>query len=192
MISEHFEESGHSPPESALNGHQKDQTLLVRPAQVTELEQIIRIEAICGLRHWGRENLLGLMSENDGVLLVAAWHQEEKQTVASIIPLPADVCGFLYGRVAVDEFEIYNIGILPQVRKKGIGASLLTAGLRVAFTRGAMTSFIEVRVTNKSALEFYLRQGFVICGRRNLYYQDPLEDAVVMKRTISALPEKHS
>ena len=40
---------------------------------------------------------------------------------------------------------------------------------------------LEVRASNDSALGLYRCLGFVETGRRPRYYQDPVEDAVLMR-----------
>jgi ribosomal-protein-alanine N-acetyltransferase len=43
---------------------------------------------------------------------------------------------------------------------------------------------LEVRDSNQAAKNFYLRMGFTEVGRRREYYSRPLEDALVLARTV--------
>jgi ribosomal-protein-alanine N-acetyltransferase len=52
--------------------------------------------------------------------------------------------------------------------------------LRSAKEEGAVTSFLEVRESNEAALEMYRKFGFVESGRREGYYKDNGEDAILM------------
>ena len=48
------------------------------------------------------------------------------------------------------------------------------------------TIYLEVRESNEAASQFYLKNGFEEYGRRAKYYKDPIEDAVLMFKDISA------
>jgi len=88
------------------------------------------------------------------------------------------IAGFLAARrVADDEFEILNLAVAAFFRRKGVGRALMTALLK----EHAGCFFLEVRESNSAARRFYQSLGFRPAGRRSGYYQEPREDAVVMK-----------
>jgi len=100
----------------------------------------------------------------------AAWTAETGERIA----------GFLVGRIAADEFEILNLAVARAHRRCGVGTELVTAALGWSRAAGARQAFLEVRASNTGGIAFYTRLGFVICGRRLKYYQNPVEDAVRM------------
>lgn len=65
------------------------------------------------------------------------------------------------------EAEVLTIGVLPEVRQRGIGYQLVTT------TCYAVTSslFLEVSVDNVAALKLYQKVGFTTVGKRRNYYQ---------------------
>lgn len=86
--------------------------------------------------------------------------------------------GFLaYRQIAPDEFEILNLAVAPESRRKGIARSLLLDALTLP---GRW--FLEVRASNFSARELYRSAGFQEAGIRKKYYQNPDEDAIVLVR----------
>ena len=88
------------------------------------------------------------------------------------------VLGFLVVRqVAADEREILNLAVDPAVRRRGVARKLLEDELRRAKTHW----FLEVRVSNSSALMLYESAGFREAGRRESYYRNPAESGIVMK-----------
>jgi ribosomal-protein-alanine acetyltransferase len=88
------------------------------------------------------------------------------------------VAGFVVARTtAPAEREILNVAVDPKFRRRGIGRILLETIL--AGARGAW--FLEVRESNEAALKLYKRLGFEVRGRRQNYYQDPCEAAIVMR-----------
>ena len=87
--------------------------------------------------------------------------------------------GMLLARVAADEAEILTLGVVPAVRRRGIGrALLLTAGRRAAL-RGARAMFLEVARGNAAAQALYAGCGYREVGCRTRYYEDG-SDALVM------------
>lgn len=81
--------------------------------------------------------------------------------------------GFALARVVADEGEVLAIGVLPDRRRRGIGAALLSALEQRCGERGAERLFLEVSCDNASAQALYLSRGFVGVGRRPGYYEAP-------------------
>jgi ribosomal-protein-alanine N-acetyltransferase len=61
---------------------------------------------------------------------------------------------------------------------------LLDAALAEARARGADEIFLEVRNSNAPARALYGSRGFKEVGRRPNYYRRPVEDAIVLRRTL--------
>ena len=78
-----------------------------------------------------------------------------------------------------------NLAALPSCRRQGIGSRLLEQTLREAASRGATRIFLEVRETNRTALEFYQRYSFTVSARRRGYYSNPPADALVLARNLA-------
>ena len=68
--------------------------------------------------------------------------------------------------------RIYNIVIAPKLQGKGYGAKLLKRCERECQCRKCHYIYLEVRVDNKSAIEFYKKHGFEITGKLPDYYDD--------------------
>ena len=82
-------------------------------------------------------------------------------------------------RVA-DEGEIVNVAIDPKCRQKGYGARLVRDLLLLGQELGAERFFLEVRKGNVAGRALYTSLGFVECGIRKGFYENPKEDAVLM------------
>jgi len=92
--------------------------------------------------------------------------------------------------LALGEAQLLNLSVVHDARREGMGAALLDLFIVDARRLGAEQIFLEVRVSNVSAITLYERAGFARVGRRNGYYPGaPVpEDALVMRRAIG-LPE---
>lgn len=90
-----------------------------------------------------------------------------------------------YGGISVveDEAELQLIATAEMYRRCGRGRKVLDDLMEEAKRRGAKKIFLEVRVSNASAMLLYLKAGFVGIYVRSRYYSDG-EDAVVMKKEL--------
>ncbi len=109
----------------------------------------------------------------------AAWEPESYLSYDCQVAVVAGIVkGFLVSRqTGPGEREILNLAVEPPERRRGIARSLLKQEL--ADYGGVW--FLEVRVSNATALKFYKQLGFEPAGRREDYYRDPLEAAIVMR-----------
>ena len=57
-------------------------------------------------------------------------------------------------------FEIENVGVIPEYKRKGIGRRLLQELTRWAKKKGAQRLYLNCYIRNKEALSFYKRLGF--------------------------------
>ena len=89
------------------------------------------------------------------------------------------VLGYAGLHVAVDEGYIDNIAVREDYRRQGVGEALLGAFMRFGKEKLAFLT-LEVRPSNDSAIQFYMKHGFVQVGRRKNYYSAPREDAILM------------
>lgn len=96
------------------------------------------------------------------------------------------IVGLLIGRQTGDQAEILNLAVAPSSRRRGEGGALLNAAFDSFRSRGVSRVFLEVRESNTLAIAFYEKRGFFKTGRRERYYQDPPEAAIVMERQLSA------
>lgn len=81
--------------------------------------------------------------------------------------------------VPPDEVEILNLAVATRCHRRGVATALLGAA-------GGRIQFLDVRASNQPALAFYRRHGFQKCGHRRKYYSRPVEDAIMMRRTLPA------
>lgn len=91
------------------------------------------------------------------------------------------VHGFIVGREAAREWEIENIVVDAAARRRELGSQLLREFIDRVRARGGSEIHLEVRESNLPARKLYEKWGFIASGRRKAYYQDPPEDALLLR-----------
>jgi [ribosomal protein S18]-alanine N-acetyltransferase len=94
------------------------------------------------------------------------------------------IAGFICGRKVADEAEILNLAVRPGLRKRGIGAALVSKLLHTFGLEPVTRVFLEVRESNAPAVALYKDLGFQQIGRRPNYYENPSEAALVLARQL--------
>ena len=95
-----------------------------------------------------------------------------------------DLAGFACLMWYGDEGEILNIAVRTSARKNGIGQLLMDAMLTEGAADGVRDFYLEVRESNAAARHLYDKNGFEILGIRKRYYSKPVENAVIMRKTV--------
>jgi ribosomal-protein-alanine N-acetyltransferase len=119
---------------------------------------------------WTADDYARLANDPGGKILVA---ELESMT-------PPKILGFAAFHRVIDEVELRNMAVDPEHRQQGVAKALLEEARRRMLTAGAKRIFLEVRTTNKPALELYSSLGFAIHSLRKDYYREPQEDGYVL------------
>jgi [ribosomal protein S18]-alanine N-acetyltransferase len=159
--------SGEGPSPSADPGCLRP-AVTIQAMTVGDLEAVGRIEALAMPTQWPpstyRRELAGL---SDGGYLVAR-------------RAGGDVIGFAGWSLVHGEAHVTIIAVHPAHRRRRVGQRLLADLIARAEARGATVLTLEVRVSNLAAFCLYQRFGFREVGRRQRYYGDTGEDAIIM------------
>jgi ribosomal-protein-alanine N-acetyltransferase len=130
------------------------------------LERIIEIETLSFPAPWS----------------VGGFTQEIRNPIARLwaAMVNGQPAGFILYWVLDFEVNLLNLAVHPDERGKGVGRFLLNHMVEEAVTREVETLWLEVRVSNESAIRLYRKLGFEKVGVRRKYYDDTQEDAIVM------------
>ena len=94
--------------------------------------------------------------------------------------------GFAMAWTAAGDSELLTVAVLPEARRRGLGAALVEAIAASAAVRGAAAMNLEVAEDNAGARALYEKLGFAVSGRRPGYYatSDGWIDAITMRLTL--------
>ena len=90
------------------------------------------------------------------------------------------ILGSIVTWIILDLAHIVTISVHPNLRRNRIASALIEHGLAHVRQRGAQQATLEVRESNTAAQALYARFGFEVAGRRQKYYLDNQEDALIM------------
>jgi ribosomal-protein-alanine N-acetyltransferase len=142
----------------------------LRDGDVRDLDRIDRIMADAFDARWGeawtRSQVIGILAV-PGVWL-------------TIAELNGRAVGFALTRGVLDEAELLLLAVMPEARRRGVGAALLRAVMADCATRKISRIHLEVRAGN-DAIKLYTSSVFSKIGERRDYYRG------VDGRTYSAL-----
>ena len=94
----------------------------------------------------------------------------------------------LYHAGGAGDADLLTIGTAPAQRRRGLAALMLDELIGTARDLGCPAILLEVRRSNTGAQRLYRAHGFIPIGLRRRYYQEPREDAVVMRRELRERP----
>jgi len=89
-----------------------------------------------------------------------------------------EVIGFLAVQENLFEAEVLQIAVKGAYQGQGIAPALF------ATLPAEKEIFLEVRKSNQRAQAFYKKEKMAVIAERKIYYHDPVEDAIIMKREI--------
>ncbi len=146
-------------------------TVVIEAAKLADVPAIIAIERAVFSDPWSARSFRDALS-NPSVFCACARGDGRA------------VRGYVVAWFVADEGEIANLAVAPGAWGTGIGRALLDASIEEAAARKLRAVYLEVRDSNARARHLYGSRGFVEIGRRRSYYRRPVEDAIVLRRSI--------
>ena len=134
------------------------------------LDDLARLERLCFSRPWSRQALKEELTNPAACFLVG----EEA----------GEVLGYAGMHCAAGECYVDNVAVFPEARRQGVGRKLMEALLQAAAARGGEFLSLEVRPSNLEALALYRGLGFREVGRRRRFYDDPVEDGLLLTKDL--------
>lgn len=103
--------------------------------------------------------------------------------IALVAETPAAVLSaFLVAVLIPPQAEMESIGVSKTAQRQGIARRLIAELFDLLKQTESTEVMLEVRESNAPARALYASMGFVETGRRDRYYSDPQEDAILLRR----------
>ena len=142
--------------------------LTIAPMQLEDIEKVRELEKKT-LSAWSKDHLKDELQQPTGFQFVVSNKKTER------------ILAVIFGRIVVDEAEILKLSVAEFARNRGLGFQLLDFSVKFCSTRGVKNCFLELRASNEVAQRLYEKRGFVTVGTRKDYFEEPVEDAILMQ-----------
>ena len=146
-------------------------SLVYRYMRKEDLEIILEIERYSNPHPWTEKNFQDCL-DKDYYCLIQEYEGE--------------VSGFSIQSINSEESHLLNIGIVENLRRRGLGREILSQVTNVSKIMGSRRIFLEVRPSNLLAIKLYEQEGFKRLKIRKDYYRldEGREDALIMVKKL--------
>ena len=135
----------------------------------SHVASVAAIEKECfGREAWSERSVAGELTNKLALWLVAL----DGDTVA----------GYVGSQTVCGETDMMNVAVTASYRRQGIAEKLVNALVEELKAMESHCLTLEVRASNASAQALYEKLGFQQVGRRPKYYQNPREDALILRK----------
>ena len=145
----------------------------IRKAEPGDVNALAELDQRCFASPWSRQSFEEEVVKNPLALYLVAEGDH------------GELLGYAGVWMIAGEGHITNVAASPEHRRCGIARGILTQLFEICETRHGIEAFtLEVRPSNAPALALYQSFGFEAAGRRKGYYEDNVEDALIMWRQV--------
>jgi ribosomal-protein-alanine N-acetyltransferase len=138
-----------------------------RPYRLADLKAVMAMEHLCFSAPWSEGMLRGEADPRD-----YAWNL--------VVDIDGELNAFFFVWTVLDEMHLLNLAVHPDWRRLGVGGALLDYVIAQGTAAGYRSLSLEVREANLPARQLYASRGFFQLARRDRYYPDNGEDALVL------------
>ena len=149
--------------------------LSIRPFDISFLDEVCEIENISFSVPWSKSSFEDCFKNRLMDFLVATCENDKGEICTA---------GYIVTLTLPPECEILNIAVSPKFRRQGIAEKLISYVAERAAEQGCDKLMLEVRDSNLAARALYEKLGFYSVGRRKGYYSNPVEDAILMDKSL--------
>lgn len=148
----------------------------VRVAGVADLDAVVALErSVAEAPHWGSAEYAAIVASEDGGV----------RRCLFVAEVAGRVIGFAVGKVIgagpESSAELESVAVDVAVRRMGVGRALCGSVVKWCREVGSVVVELEVRASSTGAIALYEGLGFAAVGRRQGYYRDPVDDALLMR-----------
>jgi ribosomal-protein-alanine N-acetyltransferase len=166
-----------------------------------DIEEVKQIEEECQISSWSLSDYKNEIGRENGLTFVA---KEKNKVIGYIVArliTPPDLHLQFYKDLEPEtktivrkqklqnpeteaEIEIYNIAVKLHYQSRGFGQKLLDQIIACNPNLKSKNIWLEVRESNTKAIRFYEKNEFIKISKRRNFYNSPVENAILMKKSI--------
>jgi [ribosomal protein S18]-alanine N-acetyltransferase len=140
-----------------------------------DIDAVMAIAAgLPGAPHWPRPSYKAIFAPG-----------ASPQRIAIVAQTPCiQISGFVIASIIPPQAELESIAVAAEFQRQSLASKLfgsLQASLRA---HNCSQILLEVRQSNLAAIGLYRALGFAQTARRPNYYSQPVEDAILMSRSL--------
>lgn len=154
-------------------------TFNLRPFNPRDLQKVMNINRVCLPENYTSLFFLDLYERFPATFIVAEVEGEVVGYIMCRIETGFSNSGFNI----IKKGHVVSIAVMPQYRHAGIGRALLEEAMKGMRKYGAKEIYLEVRVSNDTAVNLYRREGLTVKRTAKGYYLDG-EDAYIMAKKL--------
>ena len=135
-----------------------------------DLPEVLAIEKESFISPWSEGMFVDELKVAHSQCLVARLSHNNKSTIG----------GYIIFWIVADEAHLHNIAVKKEFHRQGLAHGFMNVMKEISRQAGVKAQTLEVRESNLEAIKLYRKCGFVVKGKRSLYYTDTHEDALIM------------
>ena len=147
-----------------------DEPVTYRTAEAADVSAFAALDARCFSHAWSEASFMGELDGSKKSFYIAAENSK------------GDIIGFAGAAYVVDEGEVNRVAVHPLYRGRGIADRMMDMLIEGSEAQGIVSLMLEVREANRSAIALYKSHGFNVEGKRDGYYAETGENALLMRR----------
>ncbi len=124
-----------------------ERRILLRPVRLDDLNELYIIDKICFPEHYFPKDFLRYLLTHDSALSFAA-------------TMLGKIVGFVIGVAEGEIGRIYTLDVVPEFRRRGVGAMLLKKVEEELRRKGVRIYCLEVMRENYPAIKLYLKMNY--------------------------------
>ena len=133
------------------------------------------------------------VAEMEHQLFPDAWSEKailetlgQPNTICLMAEKAGRAAGYLLAYTVADEAEIARIAVAKELQRQGVARTLINELEALCKSGGIRKILLDVRAGNAAARTLYAKTGFVEDGIRQRFYDNPMEDAILMSCPVEA------
>ena len=136
-----------------------------------DIDRIYEIESKTFTSNWKKESFVNQLKRESSLLRVIKNENNE-------------IIGYYWVWNIVNEVQVITVTVTEKFRGKGYGKVLVEDIIRISSENNMLNIYLEVRISNLTAINLYKKFGFTEYRQIENYYNKPVENGICMVKNL--------